>query len=82
MNAPSIQLGKQFFELSIADQGISPDQREVHRLLAVDHRQYLRDQLGSFEVGELAQYGFPAQVGQVKGITTGTAKRALLRDLN
>ena len=51
-------------------------------LALVDDGENAADKLFAFEVGELAELEVAAEVGCVKGVASGAAKRAFLGDFN
>jgi hypothetical protein len=82
MHAAALDLGQKKFELAVANEGVASDEGDVEWLVVVDDGEHFCDQLLSFEVGELTEFGLASEVGRVEGIATGAAERAFFGDFN
>jgi hypothetical protein len=82
VHAAGIELGEKELQFAIADQGVSTDEGDMQRLLAVHNRKNFLNEVVAFKVGELPQICFPTQMSCIKRITARATKGALLGDLN
>ena len=82
MHPSLLELGQHHLKLAITNQRVSTDDGQVERLVLVDQREQVRDELIALIVGELTQLGRATQMRGVKGIASGATQRAFLRDLD
>jgi len=78
VDAAGLDLRQEEFELSIADQGVAADERDVQGLFFVQESEHTLDELVSLEVGEFAELDASIEVRWVEGVTTRAAQRAFL----
>ena len=51
VNAATVELGQEGFELAISDEGVAADEGDVERFVLIDQCEHFLDQLFPFEVG-------------------------------
>src|SRR5664279_686441 len=80
MNAPPVQLGKQFFEFAKSHQRVASYQRHMQRPMLLNQAQHALHQVAAFVVCELTQRDArQAQVPFLVGIAPRTTQRTLAR---
>jgi hypothetical protein len=83
INTSRIEFWQDIFKFTVTDQGITPDERDVHGAIEVDQINNALHQGILFVIGKNAQ-GDPisTQVRFVVGIATGAPERALAGEFN
>ena len=82
VDAALLHLRQNLLQFAVADQGVASDERNMQRLVLIDHCQHIAHQRVALEVRKLAQFSARAQVRRVEGIAAGAAQRAFLGDLD
>ena len=84
MNAAAVELGQDGFKFAISDEGVTADEGDMERFMLVDYAENVFDECVFFIVRQLAKgnVAFPAEMGRIEGIATGTAEGTFASDLD
>jgi hypothetical protein len=84
VNAATVELGQEGFELAISDEGVAADEGDVERLMLVDYAEDIFDECVFFVIRQLAKgdVAFAAEVGWIEGVASGTAEGTFTGDLD